>query len=173
MHDRRIPVKDLLSILDASSIRHFNTKFKKEWKNYSRAHEDNDMIVMGDDLLFSFDFARGIVSFNPTQDLIENFKVFNLYCQVFSEYYGLKSSTSDLTTNWWLVSIDVEDHTQSSAKSQLKAGSIKGFDAVYANETDGSVHVQAEVIAGDESSELQVGQLRGLFERVSKFEKQE
>lgn len=173
MLDRRIPVKDLLSTLDVSSIRHFNTKFRKVWKNFSRVHEDNDMLVLGDDLLFSFDFARGIVSLNPISDTIGNFRVFKLYCQLFSEYYALKATATDLTLNWWLVSIDVEGHTQSSVKSQLKAGSLKGFDAVYTNEIEGSVKVQAEVIAGDESSTLEVGQLRSLFERVSKFEKQE
>jgi hypothetical protein len=173
MTDRRIPIKDLLSILNVNSIRHFTTKFKKVWKNFSSAHEDNDMLVIGENLIFSFDFVRGIVTLNPLNDSINNFKVFNLYSQIFSNYYGLKSSVKDLTLNWWLLSIDVEGHTQSSAKSQLKAGSIKGFDAVYTNEIENSVKIQAEVIAGDESSSLKVGQMRDLFERVSKFEKQE
>ena len=124
-------------------------------------------------MIFSFDFVRGIVTLNPIHDRIRNFKVFNLYCQIFSDYYSLKAEVSDFTLNWWLLSIDVEDQTPSSAKSQLKAGSLKGFDAVYTNEIDGSVKVQAEVIADDESSSLEVGQLRSLFERVSTFEKQE
>jgi hypothetical protein len=173
MEDRRIPIKDLLSTLNVSSIRHFTTKFKKIWKNFSNAHGDNQMLVIGDDLLFSFDFARGIVSLNPINDEIPNFKVFKLYCKIFSDYYGLKADVTDLTLTWWLLAIDVEDHTLSSAKSQLKAGSIKGFDEVYATEIDDSVKIHAEVIADDESSTLQVGQLRDLFKRVSKFEKQE
>lgn len=172
MIDRRIPINDLLSILGASSIRHFTTKFKKVWKKFSSTQKDNVLLVIGDNLIFDFDFARKIVTLNPIHERIRKFKVFNLYSQIFSNYYSLKSSVSDLTLNWWLLSIDVKGHTQTSAKSQLKAGSLKGFDAVYTTETDDSVKIQAEVIAGDESSSLEVGQLRDLFKRVSKFEKQ-
>lgn len=173
MMDKRIPIKDLLSTLNVSSIRHFTTKFKKVWKNFSSAHEDNEILVIGDNLIFDFDFARKIVTLNPIHDRINNFKVFNLYSQIFSDYYGLKASVKDLTLTWWLLSIDVEGHTQSSARSQLKAGSIKGFDAVYTAEIGDSVKIQAEVVADDESSSLEVGQLRDLFTRVSKFEKKE
>ncbi|MFW9787636.1 MAG: hypothetical protein ACFFE2_03330 [Candidatus Thorarchaeota archaeon] len=173
MIDRRIHIKDLLSTLDVSSIRHFTTKFKKTWKNFSSAHEDNVMLVLGDGLMFRFDFERGIVMLNPIHDRIENYQLFRLYCQIFSNYYGLESSVTDLTLNWWLLSIDVEGQTPSTAKSQLKAGSLKGFDAIYVNEAEDSIKIQAEVLAGEESSALQAGQLRDLFERVSKFEKQE
>ena len=173
MTDRRIPIKDLLSTLSVNSIRHFTTKFKKVWKNFSSAQEGNFMFVMGDNLIFSFDFAREIVTLNPIHDQIRKFKVFNLYSQIFSSYFDQKSNVRDLTLNWWLLSIDIEGHTKSSVKSQLKAGSLKGFDAVYVAEIEDSVKIQAEVIAGDESSSLAVGQLRDLFARVSKFEKQE
>ncbi len=173
MIDRRIPIKDLLSTLGVNSIRHFTTKFKKIWRNFSSAHEDNVMLMIGDNLLFHFDFARGIVTLNPIHNQIENYGVLGLYCQIFSKYYKLKSSVQDLTLNWWLLSIDAEKQTLSSVKSQLKAGSLQGFETVYAIEVDGIVKIQAEVIAGDESSSLEAGQLRDLFERVSKFEKQE
>jgi CO dehydrogenase/acetyl-CoA synthase gamma subunit (corrinoid Fe-S protein) len=99
--------------------------------------------------------------------------MFNLYSQIFSNYYDLKSSVTDLTLNWWLLSIDIEGHTQSSTKSQLKAGSLKGFDVVYTTEIEDSVKIQAEVIASAESISLEVGQLRDLFLRISKFEKQD
>ena len=173
MIDRRIPIKDLLSTLNVSSIRQFTTNFKKVWKNFSSAHEDNEVLVMGDSLIFNFDFARGIVTLNPIQARIDNFKMFNLYSQIFSNYYDLKSSVTDLTLNWWLLSIDIEGHTQSSTKSQLKAGSLKGFDVVYTTEIEDSVKIQAEVIASAESISLEVGQLRDLFLRISKFEKQD
>ena len=172
MIDRRIPIKDLLSTLGVSSIRHFTTKFKKEWEGFSSAHEENVMLVIGDNLMFRFDFARGIVTLNPFHDRIENFRVFSLYSQIFSDHYNLKSSVSDLTLNWWLVSIDVKGHSLSSVKSQLKAGSLKGFDAIYKSENEDSVTIHAEVIASDESSSLEAGQLRTLFERVSKFEQE-
>ena len=173
MIDRRIPIKDLLSTLGVSSIRHFTSKFNKIWKRFFSVHEDNVMLVIGDHLLFRFDFARGIVTLDPIYDKIENYEVFDLYCQIFSNYYKLKSKVQDLTLTWWLLSIDAKKHTLSSVKSQLKAGSLQGFETVYAAEIDGIVKVQAEVIAGDETSSLEAGQLRDLFERVSKFEKQE
>jgi hypothetical protein len=173
MIDRRIPIKDLLSTLNVSSIRHFTTKFKKDWANFSSVNEENVMLVIGASLLFSFDFERGIVTLNPIHARIDNFRVFDLYSRLFSNHYNLKSSATDLTLNWWLLSIEAEGHTVSSTKSQLKAGSLKGFDAVYTTEIDDSVKIQAEVIAKDESSHIEVGQLSDLFERVSKFEKQE
>jgi hypothetical protein len=131
------------------------------------------MLVIGDGLMFRFDFARGIVTLNPIHDLIENYEVFSLYSQIFSEYYGFKSSVADLTLNWWSLSIEVEGYSQSSVKNQLKVGSLSGFDTVYVSESDDLVRIHAEVVAGDESSYLEAGQLRNLFERVSKFEKQE
>jgi hypothetical protein len=173
MVDRRIPIKDLLSTLNVSSIRHFTTKFKKEWSHFSAVQQDNVLLVVGDGLMFRFDFARGIVTLNPIHDLIESYEVFSLYSQIFSEFYGLKSSVADLTLNWWSLSIDVKGYSQSSVKSQLKVGSLSGFDTVYVGESDDSVRIQAEVVAGDESSSLEAGQLRTLFERVSKLEKQE
>jgi hypothetical protein len=173
MIDRRIPIKDLLSTLGVSSIRHFTTKFKKIWKKFSSAQEDNVLLVIGDSLMFRFDFARGIVTLNPIHDRIENFQVFRLYCQIFSNYYNLKSSVTDLTLNWWLLSFDVEGLSSSGVKSQLKVGSLESFDAVYVSGAEDSIKIQAEVIAGDESSSLEAGQLRNLFERVSKLEKQE
>jgi hypothetical protein len=173
MVDRRIPINDLLSTLNVSSIRHFTTKFKKEWAMFSAVQKDNVMLVIGDGLMFRFDFARRIVTLNPIHDLIENYEVFSLYSQVFSEYYGFKSSVTDLTLNWWLLSIEVIGYSLSSVKSQLRVGSLSGFDTVYASESDDSVGIYAEVVAGDESSSLEAGQLRNLFERVSKFEKQE
>lgn len=172
MTDKRVPIKDLLSTLGVSSIRHFTSKFKNVWKNFSSVHENNVMLVMGDNLVFRFDYARGIVTVNPVHDKIENYEVFNLYCQIFSNYYKLKTSVRDLTLNWWLLSIDAGKFTLSSVKSQLRAGSIEGFETVYAAEMDDTVKIQAEVIAKDESSSLEAGQLRDLFERVSKFKKQ-
>ncbi len=172
MTDRRIPIKDLLTTLGVSSIRHFTTKFKKEWKGFSSAHEENVMLVIGSSLMFRFDFGRGIVTLNPEHDRIENYRVFGLYCQIFAEHYGLNIRVTDLTLNWWLLTIEVKGHTLSSVKSQLKSGSLSGFDSIYKSESGDSVIINAEVIADDESSNLEAGQLRTLFDRVSKFEKE-
>ena len=70
--DKRLLIKDLLSTLKVSSIRHFNSKFRKEWKNYFSASSKNQMLVAGDSLLFYFDFARGIVIINPTKQRVMN-----------------------------------------------------------------------------------------------------
>ena len=56
INNRRLPIKDLLQALSVSSIRHFTTKFKKDWDNFSQAQENDVMLVAGDNLLFRFDF---------------------------------------------------------------------------------------------------------------------
>jgi hypothetical protein len=72
VQNRRLPIKDLLQALSVSSIRHFTTKFKKVWSNFSQAQENDVLLVAGDNLLFRFDFHRGIVTVNPTKDVINS-----------------------------------------------------------------------------------------------------
>ncbi len=169
MMDRRIPIKDLLSTLNASSIRHFSAKFKKLWKNFASVNEHNVLLIAGDGLLFRFDFARGIVTLNPIHDRIDNFDVFRLYCKLFSTFYKLKTSVTDLTLNWWLLAFDVTGKNPVDIKSVLKSESAKTFDTIYTNKVDDSTKIQAEVIVDGESSLIEAGQLRNLFDQVSKL----
>lgn len=169
MMDRRIPIKDLLSTLNASSIRHFSTKFKKLWKNFASVNEHNVLLIAGDGLLFRFDFARGIVTLNPIHDRIDNFDVFRLYCELFSTFYKLKTSVTDLTLNWWLLAFDVTGKDPVDIKSVLKSESAKTFDTIYTDKDDDSTKIRAEVIVDGESSLIEAGQLRNLFDQVSKL----
>lgn len=169
MKDRRIPIKDFLSTLKASSIRHFSTKFKKIWKNYASVNEHNVMLIVGDGLLFRFDFARGIVTLNPISDRIDNFDVFRLYCELFSTFYKLKTSVTDMTLNWWLLAFDVTGTDPVEVRSILKSESAKAFDTIYTNKVDDSTKIRAEVIVDGESSLIKAGNLRDLFNQVSKL----
>ncbi|MHA1950226.1 MAG: hypothetical protein ACW987_10155 [Candidatus Thorarchaeota archaeon] len=169
MQDRRIPSKDLLTTLNVSSIRHFSTKFKKIWKNFSSINEKDIMLIAGDGLLFRFDFSRGIVTLNPIHDPIDNFDVFRLYCSLFSDYYKLKTSVSDLTSNWWLLTFDVRGKDPANVKKVLKSEPAKAFDTVYTDTVDGSTMIRAEVVVDGGSSLVEAGQLRDLFNHVSKL----
>ena len=169
MVDRRIPIRDLLATLSVSSIRHFSTKFKKIWKTFSSVNEHDVMLIAGDDLLFRFDFSRGIVTLNPIHDRIESYDVFRLYSELFSAYYDLKTSVSDLTLNWWLLTFDVEGKDPASVKSVLKSESAKTFDTVYSDAVDESAKIRAEVVVDGDSSLIEAGQMRDLFDLVSKL----
>lgn len=167
MEDRRIPSKDLLSTLNVNSIRHFSTKFKKIWKKFSSVTEKDVMLIAGDGLLFRFDFLRGIVTLNPIHDRIDNYDVFRLYSNLFSAYYGLKTDVSDLTLNWWLLTFDVEGKDPVKVKSVLKSESAKVFETIYTDTVDGSAKIRAEVVIHGESSLIEAGHIRNLFDRVS------
>lgn len=169
MQDRRIAIKDLLSTLSVSSIRHFSTKFKKIWKNFSSVNEHHILLIVGDGLMFRFDFERGIVTLNPIHDRIDNFDVFRLYCELFSAYYDLKTSVTDLTLNWWLLTFDADGKDPANVRSVLKSEPAKAFDTIYTDEVDDSTKIRAEVIVDGESSLIEAGQLRNLFEKVSKL----
>jgi hypothetical protein len=169
MLDRRIPVRDLLSTLSVSSIRQFSTKFKKIWKNFTSVNEDDVMLIAGDDLVFRFDFSRGIVTLNPINDQIDSYELLRLYSELFSAYYGLTTSVSDLTLNWWLLTFDVKGKDPASIKGVLKSEPAKGFDTMYTDEVDDSTMIRAEVVVDSGSTLIRAGQLRDLFELVSKL----
>ncbi|MFW9794740.1 MAG: hypothetical protein ACFFEE_10585 [Candidatus Thorarchaeota archaeon] len=169
MEDRRIPIKDLLSTLAVSSIRHFSTKFKKIWKRFSSATENDIMLIAGDGLLFRFDFGRGVVTLNPVSDQIDTFDVFRLYCKLFSAYYNLDANVKDLTLNWWLLTFNVTGKDPAAVKAIQKSESAKTFDTVYLDEVDDSTKLRAEVIVDSESSLIEAGHLKDLFNQVSKL----
>ena len=169
MDDRRIPIRDLLSTLSVSSIRQFSTKFKKIWKSYSSVAENDIMLIKGDGLLFRFDFSRGIVTLNPRNDRINSFDVFKLYSELFSDFYNLKTSVSDMTLNWWLITFEVKRKDSASIKDVLKSEPAKAFDTIYTDEMDDSMLIRAEVVVDGGSPLIEAGQLQDLFDLVSKL----
>jgi hypothetical protein len=167
--DRRLSIKDLLSTLKVSSIRHFSTKFRKEWPKFSRAQAADIMLIAGDGLLFRFDFARGIVTINPTSDVIDSLDEFKLYVELFSDYYELNAEVRDLTTNWWLLSIEVTGVDSNEVRGLARSNIMKDFEAVYTTVEDDKTKLQIELIVEDKASGLENGQLRELFEKIVKM----
>ena len=169
MRDRRIPIKDLLSTLNVGSIRHFSTKFKKEWANFTRAAAGDVVLFAGNGLVFRFDFSRGIVTINPVHHKIEDIDEFRLHVGLFSQHYGLNSTVHDLTLNWWLLSIDVTSADASAVRALVQKTTTKSFESVYFIESDDKKMIQVEVIPEGGNPPLQTGELRDLFEGVAKL----
>lgn len=169
--DRRLAIKDLLSTLGVSSIRHFTTKFKKEWSNFSQIQENNVLLVAGDTLLFRFDFHRGIVTVNPNKDSINSYEVFSLYCKLFSAYYGIEIMVKDLTSNWWILSFILPDIETANLRALQKSDLSNYFEAIYYKEIDDKVQIDVEVIRTDSSTSLEAENLQELFLQVSKLKK--
>ena len=169
--NRRLPIKDLLQTLSVSSIRHFTTKFKKVWSNFSQAQENDLMLVAGDNLLFRFDFHRGIVTVNPTMDAIDSFDVFKLYCKLFSEVYDLPTTVKDVTTNWWVASITVKGTDATSIRGLQRSKVANGFESIYFDEVDNMFNLDVEVVQSEGPLGLLVEQLQELFESASKLGK--
>ncbi len=171
IENRRLPIKDLLQILGVSSIRHFTTKFKKIWSNFSQEQENDVMIVAGDSLLFRFDFHRGIVTVNPSKNRVDSFDVFKLYCKLFSTIYGLASEVKDVTSNWWVLSISVKSVDAAGIRSIQKSKLANAFEAIYSKEVEDKVHLFVEVVQSEGPPYLMVEQLQGLFVSASKLGK--
>ena len=169
--NKRLPIKDLLQLLGVSSIRHFTTKFKKIWSNFSQEQEKDVMIVAGDSLLFRFDFHRGIVTVNPSKDRVESFNVFQLYSKLFSTIYGLTSTVKDVTSNWWVLSIAVEGADTAGIRSIQKSKLGNAFEAIYSKEVDDKVHLHVEVVQSEGPPYLMAEQLQELFVSASKLGK--
>lgn len=169
MSDRRLPIKDLLQTLGVNSIRHFTTKFTKEWSNFSSVHEGDIMLVTGDNLLFRFDFARGIATVNPTKDRIRTFNVFKLYSELYSERYKVKSSVKDITPNWWILSITADDPDQAAFRTLQKSEFGSSFEAMYIKEIEGTANIQIEFVLDSDDKYLEAESLNELFSRVCKI----
>jgi len=167
--NRRLPIKDLLQTLSVSSIRHFTTKFKKVWSNFSQAQENDVMLVAGDNLLFRFDFHRGIVTVNPTKDPIDSYDVFKLYCKLFSVVYELPSTVKDVTSNWWVASIAVKGADAASIRSLQRSKVANAFESIYSDEVDDIIHLEVEVVQSEEPPYLLVEQLNNLYANASKL----
>ena len=170
MKNRRLLIKDMLSTLKVSSIRHFITKFKKIWETSARVGGEKDiMLVAGDDFIFHFDFSRGIVILNPTDYQIDSYGVLQLYFELFSELYNAKVTVSDVTTNWWTISIEVDISISSADASSLKSKFSGHFESV---KVDGSANpsiVHLEVIDNGSRSNLDVGHIQDLFKVIYGF----
>jgi hypothetical protein len=168
MIDRRLQTKDFLSTLRVSSIRHFLSRFKKIWKRTSDVQEDNIMLVAGDDLIFQFDFARGIVIINPLHHEVDTYQVFRMYVELLSKHYTINASVSDMAANWWLLSIDLDGNKPLKEDTLMDSSRLDKFEDLYIDTENGSGHVEAEVISDGGSPPFEVMDLISLFEGISK-----
>jgi len=163
MIDRRLPIKDFLSALHVSSIRHFTTKFKTTWSKSASIQRSDIMLLAGDGLLFHFDFARGIVVMNPVHIKIGSLEVFKLYADLFSKYYDLKSEVKDVTLNWWILNITVDVEGTVESIKPVKSRLSGSFDNLNVEASENVVNIRAEVIIDENSKPLFVDDLEKAF----------
>jgi hypothetical protein len=168
MIDRRIPIKDLLATLKVSSIRHFNSRFKKDWKNFSSASNQDQMLVSGDGVVFHFNFARGIVVLNPDNEPLNQFDVFNLYVDVLSQSTGIPVQVKYITTNWWEISIALDGHITAEKAGSIKDSIPQSFSNFQAVSTGNSTEIHLEVIVDSKNGPLLVADLDSVFKAIKK-----
>jgi hypothetical protein len=168
MIDRRLQTKDFLSTLRVSSIKHFLSRFKKIWKKASDVQEDNIMLVAGDDLIFHFDFARGIVIVNPSHHAVNSFQVFRMYVELLSKHYGINASVSGLATNWWLLTIDLDGAKIPKEGTLLDDNTLEKYEDLHIDLANSSGHIEAEIISNGGEPPFEVRDLVSLFEGVVK-----
>ncbi|MFW9846237.1 MAG: hypothetical protein ACFFD6_05795 [Candidatus Thorarchaeota archaeon] len=171
MIDRRLQTKDFLSTLRVSSIKHFLSRFKKVWQKTSDVQEDNIILVAGDDLIFHFDFERGIVIVNPLHHRIDNYQIFRMYVELLSEYYDISGKASDLTDNWWLLTIEIEDAKMPKEGPVLNLKEFEHFEDMQLDVDGNSVVIEAEVISNGGGAPFEVRDLHALFEESSKLKR--
>ncbi|MFX0107523.1 MAG: hypothetical protein ACFE7R_04500 [Candidatus Hodarchaeota archaeon] len=169
IYDRRVPTKDLLSTLRVSSIRHFLSRSKKTWSNTSDVQEDNTILVAGDDLMFQVDFARGVVIINPRRQRIADYKLFRLYVELLSKHYKLEANTSELTSNWWSLTINLSGAKSSQSESLLPDEVLEQFEDFYVCSDDEGFTIEAEVITSGKDRHFEVRDLVELFQAAAKL----
>ncbi|MFQ5832316.1 MAG: hypothetical protein ACE5H4_06425 [Candidatus Thorarchaeota archaeon] len=171
MVDRRLQTKDFLSTLRVSSLKHFVSRFGKIWNKTTTAQEGNVKLVAGDDLLFQFDFARGIVIINPRHHEVEDFQIFKLYVELLSKHYDIDASASDTTDTWWLLTMDLASAKSTKTKPLLEDDALSAYEDFFVDATDSSMHIEAEVISDGSADPFEVQYLLVLFDRVSKLKR--
>ena len=173
MVDRRIPIKDLLSILKVSSIRQFTTRFTKEWETSVVARDNNLMLVAGDELRFFFDFSRGQVVLNPIHVVVKDFELAKLYVNLLGEFYGLESSIEDFTLKWWIIRISTDHLPEAKARKALKDRLSDNFEAIFVEENDKGLEIHVEIVIDERKEPLIAGNLEQLFRLVSRLRQSE
>lgn len=169
MSDRRLPIKDLLATLKVSSIRHFNTKFKTEWKNFVSVSNKDQMIVAGDKLLFHFDFTRGIVIINPEHERLSRFDLVKQYAEVYSQSMGVLSSIKAITSNWWELRFQITGTPEAEAIKGLMERIPASVDNHQLVTSKGSSELVLEIISDSKREHLLVIELQELFSSVKKI----
>ncbi len=163
MFDRRVPIRDLLSSFKFSSIRQFTTQMTKRWRRHARIRHGDLLLIGGDDILFHFDFSRGIVEVNPWDVEVRDYVLFDQYVRLLSSLYGIEAESFDATLNWWILSINLGPTGGPIADEVLAHEVVSEFEAVHKTADEDSVVLQAEVVLREESRSIRVGAIRTLF----------
>lgn len=167
MINRRLLIKDLLSTLQVSSIRHFNIKFKKLWMTHSRVRQKDLMLVAGDDLIFQFDFSRGIVLVNPINIQIDSYEILSLYIQLLGEYHGIATSVRDIALNWWEFSIEVGSDVSVNDFSSIKSKLSNYFESFKLERSDDNNLLRIEITVDGVKPLVEVGHIVEIFNLVA------
>ncbi len=168
MDNRRVFINDLLSTLGMSSIRQFVNSLSKRCRRYAKVDADDALLVICDELLFHFDFARGIVLMNPFDLQIRSYETFRQYVTLMSKYYEVESTSSDITVNWWAARIRVENVTPTILTGQLDHELVEQFEVIEVENSDGGVTIVVEAIVTDNHPFIKVRDLQNLFSAISK-----
>lgn len=169
MKDRRVPTKDFLSTLRVGSIKHFLSRFRKIWTETSSVQEGNLQLISGDDLLFHFDFSRGIVVVNPWHQPIDSYLTFKLYSELLSSQYKINSEANYLTRNWWTLSMNLGDAKAAKESTLLEMDVLQRYEALHLDAVDGSVQIEAEIIANGKDAKFEVRDLLQLYQSAAKL----
>jgi hypothetical protein len=145
------------------SIKQFTTRFSEVWKKTSRAGEQDLLLFMGDDLIFHFDFARGLVLMNPFNYQIVDLGTFKLYTDLFSDYYGLGHAVESVASNWWAVSINAKDTSSAEVTKRLDQAFLRRFADVSIENAENGAQIQAEVIVEAGMPSVEVADLKHIF----------
>ncbi|MHA1637970.1 MAG: hypothetical protein ACTSUO_05235 [Candidatus Thorarchaeota archaeon] len=167
MENRRLLIKDLLSTLEVSSIRHFNTKFKKIWKSHASVTKNDLMLVAGESMIFHFDFARGVVNVNPLNLSVDSFEVLTLYAQLLSEYHNIETVVKDIALNWWELSIEVKDDASTTDFSSIKAKLADDIENFKFDKSSDQNWLRIEIVVDGVRPFLEVGSLMELFNLIA------
>ncbi len=167
MDDRHMPIHGLLSALRMSSIRQFTSRLRKIRKKMSVVRKHDLLLVALDDLLFHFDFGRGIVTMNPVHKSIESFETLSMYVELFSQHYGVTADAKDFTQDWWGVLVIVPGVKTGAIRRVLKESVSQSFESVSVSSTDEGVEVLLEIVGDGTRVPVEVGDIRQVFVAVS------
>jgi hypothetical protein len=125
------------------------------------------MLVAGDGFLFHFDFSRGIVMINPSQQPVRTFDVFNLFVEVLSNTRKANAVAKDITLNWWELKFKLSVKLEPEKVSAIKDKLSKSFQSTHVVTTNEAIEIHTEVIVDDSESPIMVSELVDAFKQVS------
>ena len=94
-----------------------------------------------------------------------------MYVELLSEHYDIKGNASDLTINWWTLTIEIDEAKIPKEGPVLDLEEFEGFEDLHMDVDGNSVVLEAEVISNGGGSPFEVQDLHALFEKSSKLKR--